>query len=184
MDSVTLKVSVDAVNVLVLIPLTVFRLDKCPDPSIWDQSVYKVDDSTDMRYVSSDLQVICWEVFTLTLALSHRGRGDTSTLTRGSSPGQALGSRLRGNDGGGARGITLTLALSHQGRGDAAPGTAPRGIPCGLFAVVWACIGRLGPLRFAKGTVSSEPLIALISQMGYDAPLPFVPGFWVPACVD
>ena len=55
MDSVTLKVSVDAVNVLVLIPLTVFRLDKCPDPSIWDQSVYKVDDSTDMRYVSSDL---------------------------------------------------------------------------------------------------------------------------------
>ena len=73
MDSVTSKVSVDAVNVLVLIPLTVFRLDKCPDPSIWDQSVYKVDDSTDMRYMSSDLQVICWEVFTLTLALSHRG---------------------------------------------------------------------------------------------------------------
>ena len=34
------------VNVLVLIPLVVSRLDNCPDPSIWDHSVYKVDGST------------------------------------------------------------------------------------------------------------------------------------------
>ena len=46
MDSMILNVSVDAVNVLVLIPLVVSRLDNCPDPSIWDQSVYKVDGST------------------------------------------------------------------------------------------------------------------------------------------
>ena len=36
------------------------------------------------------------------------------------------------------------------------------GIPCGLFAVVWACISRLGPLRFGKGAVSSEPQITQI----------------------
>ena len=50
MVSLTLKVSVEAFNVLVLIPLTVFRLDKCPDPSIWDQVfVNNVDGSTDVR---------------------------------------------------------------------------------------------------------------------------------------
>ena len=36
------------------------------------------------------------EMFTLTLALSHQGRGDTSTLTPGSSPGQALALSHRG----------------------------------------------------------------------------------------
>ena len=30
--------------------------------------------------------------------------------------------------------------------------------------------------------VLSEPRITQIAQMGYDAPRPFVPGFWVPAC--
>ena len=28
----------------------------------------------------------------------------------------------------------------------------------------------------------SEPRITRIAQMGYDAPRPFVLGFWVPAC--
>ena len=37
MVSMILKMSVDAFNVLVLIPLVVSRLDNCPDPSIWDQ---------------------------------------------------------------------------------------------------------------------------------------------------
>ena len=39
MVSVTLNLSVIAVNVLVLIPLAKCWLDSCPDPSIWDQSV-------------------------------------------------------------------------------------------------------------------------------------------------
>ena len=47
--------------------------------------------------------------FTLTLTLSHRGRGDVAP---GTGP---LGSRLRGNDAG------------VRGRGDVAPGTAPLG---------------------------------------------------------
>ena len=50
--------------------------------------------------------------FTLTPALSHRGRGGLSGVLCFS-----LGSRLRGNDGGSAP-FTLTLALSHRGRGD------------------------------------------------------------------
>ena len=50
MDSMILILPVDAVNVLVLVPLAEFRLDKCPDPSIWDQVfVNNVDASTDVR---------------------------------------------------------------------------------------------------------------------------------------
>ena len=37
MVSMTLKVSVEAVNVLVLILSSSFDLISCPDPSIWDQ---------------------------------------------------------------------------------------------------------------------------------------------------
>ena len=51
------------------------------------------------------------ETFTLTLALSHRGRGDLIGVLCFS-----LGSRLCGNDGGPAP-FTLTPALSHRGRG-------------------------------------------------------------------
>ena len=50
--------------------------------------------------------------FTLTLALSRRGRGDLIGVLCFS-----LGSRLRGNDGVSAP-FTLTLALSRRGRGD------------------------------------------------------------------
>ena len=48
-----------------------------------------------------------------------------------------------------------------RGRGDVVA-DAGVGIPCGRCA----CIGRLGPLRFAKGTVSSEPLITQIFADG------------------
>ena len=49
------------------------------------------------------------ETFTLTLALSHRGRGDLIDVL-------CFSLRLRGNDGGPAP-FTLTPALSHRGRG-------------------------------------------------------------------
>ena len=58
------------------------------------------------------------DAFTLTPALSHRGRGDLIGVLCFS-----LGSRLRGNDGvvrgndGGSAPFTLTLALSRRGRG-------------------------------------------------------------------
>ena len=107
----TLILSVDAFNVLVLIPLTVFRLDNCPDPSIWDQVfVNNVDGSTDVRYC----QMRVWEcgivngiprgnVHPHPSPLPSRERGLIGVLCF------SLGSRLRGNDVGvrgndGARG--------------------------------------------------------------------------------
>ena len=96
----TLILPVEAFNVLVLIPLTVFRLDKCPDPSIWDQVfVNNLDGSTDVRYC----QMRVWEcgivngiprgnVHPHPSPLPSRERGLIGVLCF------SLGSRLRGND--------------------------------------------------------------------------------------
>ena len=70
MVSMTLKVSVEAVNVLVLILSSSFDLISCPDPSIWDQMcVYISDGSTTARYMSRDfarnLGKYFWEVQTI-----------------------------------------------------------------------------------------------------------------------
>ena len=83
----------------------------------------------------------------------------------------SLGSRLRGNDGrvrgndGGVRGI-----------GDAFNAPPPGASP--------AVASLPRPLRFAKGTVSSEPRITRIFADGLGCAAPFFPVFWVPAPVS
>ena len=86
--------SVEAFNVLVLIPLAEFRLDKCPDPSIWDQVfVNNVDGSTGV----CTCQMRVWECGIVNGVL--RGNGwmcEWFILTPGSNPGQALALSHRG----------------------------------------------------------------------------------------
>ena len=84
-----------------------------------------------------------------------------------------LGSRLRGNDVG-VRGRGV------RERGDAFNALPPGASPAvaSLVSVAWA------PFALRKGRYRLNRRLRRFSQMGYDAPLPFVSGFWVPAPVS
>ena len=63
-------------------------------------------------------------------------------------------------------------------RGDAFNALPPGASPAvaSLVSVAWV------PFALRKGRCRLNRWLRRFSQMGYDSPLPFVPGFWVPAC--
>ena len=65
-------------------------------------------------------------------------------------------------------------------RGDAFNALPPGASPAvaSLVSVAWA------PFALRKGRYRLNRRLRRFSQMGYDAPLPFVSGFWVPAPVS
>ena len=99
------------------------------------------------------------------------------TLTPGSSPGQALALSHRGR-GDLREGLVGCPALLSPGSGFPPPYRGYGGGPRGNDGVL--CFSLGSRLRGNDGGLNRR--LRRFSQMGYDAPLPFVPGFWVPAC--